>query len=302
MPKLVHRTPAYRKYRRGRRDYAVVTIGGRDVHLGRYNSAESRVKDHALISEWEANGRRMRPAVPAVGETVSCEYIALHYLDQATRYYAKIGDGVPLGIETSKTAVAFLRKYHAGTKAVDFDAVALERLMECMVRDGYIRPGIGKRFDYSRNYVNRTAVAIRKVFRWAAKCKLVPTSAYEHLKTADCLRRGYTEARELPPIAPVDDATIDATLPHLSTVVADMVRFQRLTGARPGEVCIVRPCDVDVSSDVWAYVPERHKTQHHGIERVIFIGPKAQDVLRPYLLRDKSGYCFVPSESERKRR
>ena len=44
-------------------------------------------------------------------------------------------------------------------------------------------------------------------------------------------------------------------------------------------------------------MPESHKTEHHGRERVIFIGPKAQDVLRPYLLRDKIGYCFVPAES-----
>ena len=80
-----------------------------------------------------------------------------------------------------------------------------------------------------------------------------------------------------------------------------MIRFQRLTGCRPGEVCILRPCDVDTSGEVWAYRPESHKTEHHGRDRVIFLGPKAQDVLRPYLLRDKTAYCFVPAESERKR-
>jgi hypothetical protein len=30
--------------------------------------------------------------------------------------------------------------------------------------------------------------------------------------------------------------------------------------------------------------PESRKTEHHGRERVIFIGPSSQDVLRPYLL------------------
>ena len=34
---------------------------------------------------------------------------------------------------------------------------------------------------------------------------------------------------------------------------------------------------------------------------MIFIGPKAQGLLRPYLPRDKSAYCFVPAEAERKR-
>ena len=97
------------------------------------------------------------------------------------------------------------------------------------------------------------------------------------------------------------DAVVQATLPHLSEVVTDMVRFQRLTGSRPAEVCLVRPCDVDTSGDVWIYRPESHKTEHHGRERVICIGPKAQDVLRPYLLREKESYCFVPAESEKKR-
>ncbi len=48
---------------------------------------------------------------------------------------------------------------------------------------------------------------------------------------------------------------MDSTLPYLPAVVADMVRFQRLTGARPGEVCQLRPCDVDWSGDVWEYRP-----------------------------------------------
>jgi integrase len=104
------------------------------------------------------------------------------------------------------------------------------------------------------------------------------------------------------PIEPVADAVVDATLPSLSPVVADMVRLQRFTGMRPGEVCLLRPRDIDRTADVWSYKPLRHKTEHHGRERIVFIGPKAQDVLRPYLLREESAYCFSPTESERKRR
>jgi len=67
-------------------------------------------------------------------------------------------------------------------------------------------------------------------------------------------------------------------------------------------VCITRPGNVDTSGDIWAYRPESHKNEHHGRDRIIFIGPKAQDVLRPYLLRPSDSYCFSPTESERKRR
>ena len=34
---------------------------------------------------------------------------------------------------------------------------------------------------------------------------------------------------------------------------------------------------------VWVYKPRRHKTQHYGKGRCIFIGPKAQEILRPWL-------------------
>ena len=102
---------------------------------------------------------------------------------------------------------------------------------------------------------------------------------------------------------PVDDATVDATLPHLTPIVADIVRLQRLTGMRPSEVCGLRPCDIDHSGGkVWQYVPASHKTEHHGRQRVILIGPKAQAILRPYLLRESTAHCFSPQESEAQRR
>ena len=100
---------------------------------------------------------------------------------------------------------------------------------------------------------------------------------------------------------PSRKSLVEATLPHLPQVVADMVRFQRLTGCRPGEVCQLRPMDLDRSGEVWQYRPASHKTEHHGRERVIFVGPKAQAVIRPYLLREPSAYCFNPAESEEKR-
>ena len=71
---------------------------------------------------------------------------------------------------------------------------------------------------------------------------------------------------------------------------------------RPAEVCVLRPCDVDRSGDVWLYRPASHKTQHHGKERVVFFGPQAQSVLLRYLARAPEDYCFQPRDSEAKRR
>jgi integrase len=59
---------------------------------------------------------------------------------------------------------------------------------------------------------------------------------------------------------------------------------------------------VDRSTNVWSYRPGSHKTEHHGHNRVIFVGPRAQEILKPYLLRDAESFCFSPADSERQRK
>ena len=60
--------------------------------------------------------------------------------------------------------------------------------------------------------------------------------------------------------------------------------------------------DLDRSGEVWQYRPGDHKTEHLGRERIIFVGPKAQAIILPYLLRDAVARCFSPAESETMRR
>jgi integrase len=76
-----------------------------------------------------------------------------------------------------------------------------------------------------------------------------------------------------------------------------MVAVQRLTGMRPGEVCMMRTCDLDTSGRAWLYTPESHKTEHHGRERRIYIGPQAQAILRMWLRADLTAYLFQPREA-----
>ncbi len=55
------RIPSYRRHKPTGK--AVVTIGGRDIYLGRYNSAESRQEYNRLIAEWTAsNGTLPKPS------------------------------------------------------------------------------------------------------------------------------------------------------------------------------------------------------------------------------------------------
>jgi len=115
------------------------------------------------------------------------------------------------------------------------------------------------------------------------------------------LKFGRCGAPDRPPIQPVPEELIEPVKRHVSRQVAAMIELQLLTGARPGEVVILRPCDIDRSDPVWMYRPASHKTEHHGRDRIIFIGPQAQEILGPFLLRPTDAYCFSPVDAEAER-
>jgi integrase len=80
-----------------------------------------------------------------------------------------------------------------------------------------------------------------------------------------------------------------------------MIDLQLLTGARPGELCVMRVCDLDTSSRIWIYRPESHKTQHFGHRREIYLGPRAQQIVKSFLKADLQAYLFSPHDSEAER-
>ena len=129
----------------------------------------------------------------------------------------------------------------------------------------------------SRTVVNRLHRPVVRFFGWAAENELVTARrSTTGSRRSPGLRKGRTEARESEPVRPVPDAFVDAIEPHVARQVWAMVELQRLTGMRPGEVCIMRAADLDTSGRVWDYIPERHKTEHHGRERRIYLGPKVR--------------------------
>jgi integrase len=100
------------------------------------------------------------------------------------------------------------------------------------------------------------------------------------------------------------EAVVEETLPHVSAQVAAMARLQLLTGMRPGEVVVMRGLDLETSGPVWFYRPGSdrgrhgaHKNAYRGHDRVIAIGPRAQEVLRPWLRLNLQEYLFQPRES-----
>ena len=239
----------------------------------------------------------VRPALPGAGfvplaapevEGITIAEVGLRYLDHCREYYRTPTGKVTSSVHGVEMALRALFPF-ADLPAAHFGAKALKTVQAAMVAQG--RPRVG---------VNRIVKAIRRVFRWAVSEELVPPQIQLALESVQPLQKGRTPARELPKIGEVADEVVDATIPYLPATIAAMVQFQRWTGARPGEVCLVRPCDVDRSGDVWVYTPHRHKLswREENIDRRITIGANGQQVLQPFLERPAKAYCFSPRESE----
>ncbi len=263
----------------------MVTLNGRDFYLGPHGTKASKLQYDRLLGEWLQNNRN--PLIASCDGITVVELCA-RYFKFAKQNYQR--DGKCTGETPSiRIALRFLREWYGKSQAAEFGPLALQSLRQRMIDA-----------DHSRNYVNSQVNRIKRMFKWAVAEELIAPAVSEGLSAVSGLRMGRCGARETSPVLPVEDTVVDKSLPNMSPVVADLVRLQRLTGMRPAEVCLLRPCDLDRSGEVWVYKPSTHKTEHHRKARRVFIGP-AQDVLLRYLARSADEYCFRPCDSEAKR-
>lgn len=281
------RPPSYRLHKA--RNLAVVTLDGKNHYLGPYGSAESHEKYARLIAEWRQSRDRAIPAAASnssAGFDLSVNELILAYWRHVETYYVK--DGRPTSEQDNiRQALRFLRRLYGHTPAREFGPKGLKAVRQTMIDA-----------DRCRSLINKDICRIRAMFRWAVEHELLPVTVLQALQAVGGLRQGRSEARETVPIGPVSEKDVEATLPHLPTPVAAMVRLQLLTAARPGEITSLRPCDLDrEAGPVWLYTPQEHKTEHHNRRRRIPLGPKAQEILRPWLDREPTAYCFSPAET-----
>lgn len=277
MPRLSKALPKYRKHRASGK--AVVTLDGKDFYLGPHGTKASKLEYDRLIGEWLTNGRRL--PVEAKESSITIVQLCAEYWRFSKTYYVKNGKATDeqAGV---KAAIKYLKASYARTFARDFGPLALEAVRESMIEAGN-----------TRGYINKNIGRIKRMFKWGVSRELVPVQVFQSLQTVVGLKRGKSGAVEADPILPIDDAIVDKTLEYAPQLIRDMIRFQQLTGCRPGEVRSICPAEVDRTEQVWQYRPGSHKMEHKGRHRVILIGPKAQAFLRPYMLCADSKHCFL---------
>ena len=171
------------------------------------------------------------------------------------------------------------------TRVRGFGPLALKAVREAMIAD-----------QHCRRSINKAAGRIRRMFRWGVENEFVPPAIYGGLVAVQGLQEGRSAAVESDPVLPVPVAHIAAVEPYVSSPVWAVIRLQVLTGARPGEILTMRGCDINASGRIWEYVPQQHKTQHRGRQRIVFLGPQAQAILRPFLKRHLQSYLFSPRD------
>lgn len=281
MPRLTNRPPAYRKHRAT--GQAVVTLSGKDHYLGPHGTRASRREYDRLIGEWLTAGGITSQSLNAL----TMAELLLGFLRHAEKHYGKTSRET----QNYKTLCKRLRKHYAGTTVNEFGPLKLKAF-----RDGLVAENL------ARGNINQTINRLRRIFAWGVENEMVRPETLQALKAVAGLRYGKSSARETEPIRPVPDAFVIATLEHCPPQIAAMIELQRLTGMRSGEVTIMRTADINTSGNVWTYTPAEHKTKYRGHARVVYLGPKAQAVVRPWLRADLEAPLFQPREVEAQRR
>ena len=309
-----------------RSGHARVRYNGKEIWLGKDGSPEAQQKYDRLIHEIVSNRLQLtsppvdtqavhkqtvqKPAVKNIGVEVvtldpGTQPTPITVAEMCSQFfvYAEKEYRRPNGTHTGtlgdiKTAIRALRQFD-DMSAASFGPVLLDELMYALASEKVRCVKNGGKVDYRpRKTINRTIKTIRMIFGWAVTRELIPPEKYVAMKSMRLLKAYRTNARELKKVQHVPDSVIEKTLPYLPKVVGDMVRFQRLTGVRPGELCSLRPEDIDRSETTWLWRVSHHKNAWRDHTREIHIGPKGRAILEPYLDRPAHQNCFLSSESE----
>lgn len=248
-----------------RRTEALVEYKTKRTYLpGKYNSRES-------VKAYEAFCDEIRAGVDILVADTLRVPVGMLFAEYQRHLVKRFG---PEGTEVRQfgTLVSRMAQF-LSMDVTSFSATELLAVQQIMV-------DLGNR----RSHINPQIRRLIRAFKWGIPRNFVTAEQVYGLECVEPLKKG--EAAEPTKIMPVDWADVEATLPFLSPVVADMVRLQWLTGARQGEIWSMRSVEIDRTTEPWVYRPATHKTKHRGFIREIRLGPAHQELLLPYIFND----------------
>lgn len=295
MPKTQELTPpSYRLHKQSGQAIATfvdaVTGRRKDELLGKHNSKESRAKYHRLIGQWvERDGRLedQQPTRQAAKGSVSVRHVVRAYCEHIE----------PLVVRSHYRAIRLALDILVG----ELGDTSVEKLGPKRVKDvRLVMVGRG----WSRSTINKGVRFIAAAMRWAVSEELLDdervSSKIDMIPNLKAGELGVSNGRR---IEQVSVAVIDAVRPCLSPVINDMIDVQLVTGMRPGELCAMRSIDIETGGAVWTYRPSSHKNTHRNKSRDVLLGPKAIEIIRPYMRgRTLDAPLFNPRESNARRK
>jgi integrase len=271
--------PSYRCHKPS--GQAVVTLNGVDHYLGKWNTPQSKAEYERLIGEWLVRGRRLSDGRDT---TDNADDMLLKELVNGFR--AHLMPNLPdVEVDKLNRALKPVRDLFGETKASEFGPVRFKAVRAKMVDSGLCISTIRQRL-----------AVIRRMVAWGVENEMLPGDALYRLEAVSPLKAGR-DAKAPREVKPVPDTDIEAVVPHLMPTVAAMVSLQRLTGMRPGEVCRLTTSQIDRTIDPWVYRPTQHKNKYRGKDRAIPLGPRAKELLTPWLRADPDKPLFSPRES-----
>lgn len=223
---------------------------------------------------------------------ITVNELIVAFWEHAENYYRSPDGKQTTALSNFRTAITPLVEMFGDTEVDEFGPRSLKALQQNMIDRGWCRTNI-----------NRQISKVKSVFKWGVSEELVPGPIYQSLQAVSGLRAGRSNAKESEPVKPVPMKLVNPVESHVSRQVWAMIQIQLHSGARPGEVVGLTAADIDQSSDVWVCRLDHHKTAHHGHDRVLFFGPRAQEAIRPFLEgRGSDEPLFSPKDAEAERR
>jgi len=246
---------------------AYMTVQGKRIYLGPWDSREAYEGYAANVAQMLANGGRL---LPEADESLTVMEVIAAYLEYCEGYYGKDSDNLFSIVRALRT----VKKLYGSMPARNLIGPHLLAIQASYVADGLTRYGC-----------NRLVNLVRRMVRWAVSRHLIPASIKVEFESVEPLRRGHTAAPDREPVRPVEWEHVAETLPYLTVPVAGLVWLAWFSGARIGEIVGLRACDIDMSGPIWEYRPPKHKNTWRGQERVIMMGQACQMLVKAFVER-----------------